>query len=991
MRAIKHDRGSLRIIACPGSGKTETVSRRAAELVRNGARPSGIVAFTFTVKAADELKSRILGQLEQDRRDVGGMFIGTIDSFCLHMLKKVRPEYRGFEVLNEAKRMAFVSKYYWDIGINRLGKGRRTTQKFCESVDLMIMERIDPDLLSDDKFAQCYAGYLQKLEEEKFFDFVSVIRALLDVLGKNTDALKQVCDEIDHVIFDEYQDVNLLQEELLAFISKGASSICVVGDDDQNIFQWRGSDNKHILEFAERYGNTTTEILDVNYRATDALVRTAAKFISNNDDRKEKAMKAHDDQHNKFESGDMFHRHFETDVEEFRFICDTMQDLLGTEFSDRIGSKRPLSYGDMAVIVRTNEDAARITGAMVERGIPCVADSGTDVFKRPIVSLALDCIMYAFDHPGYDTRDVPDPEHLAERYSEEVPGEGDRFKVGLEQAREIARSISSGSRDWLPDLGLQEFYQRILSAMGAERGVLDDEGMRNLAVLSMAIADYEYVHKFLRAGDVAGLKWFIKNFAARLYPDPQHAGRNERGAVRVMTIWKAKGLEFPAVFIPSFHDSHNSGSDTFVDPHLYPNERYAGGEEAERRAYYTAITRAQKYLFLTSARITTYSSTGKKAKRGKNPHRFLDAMRNSEFSDVRTNRPKIAGNAENGQVGPVSATYSDLSVYERCPQDYYLRHVLGFDEGIPAAFGYGTAIHNIINRIHSDYIRNKKVPDDYGIEEIFDEMFHLRFAPNKHAENLKQAGLKTVKEYVRRYGHDFGRILETEKRFEFRLDDAMISGSIDLLRREEDGVEIVDFKTGSGSNEKYDLNHAEQARFYAYAARESLGHSPRKAVVHHLDTQTIEKVDTGEEDLRAAEKGITDKTRSIAAGRFDAEPEESKCMGCDYRALCPHKGFEVGVDFKPVRSRRRTNTADPAPQLSLAMAQRAQKLATDGVMPSSNGSYSVRSMSDPEKRYVVTEGRCECMGFRYSRSGGSGTPTCTHVEAVRIFLENGRK
>ena len=278
-RVIDHDRGHLRIVACPGSGKTETVSRRVAELVKKGVKPSTIVAFTFTNKAADGLKSRIRMMLEEwgGRRDVGDMYVGTIDSFCLYMLKKIKPEYRSFEILDSARRAAFVDRWYNVLGLANLGAHKwRTIEKFYRSVDRAVTEGVDMSSVSNEAFVSCYETYTKKLREEKFFDFISIIATLLDVLERDPDALAQVGKEVKHVVFDEYQDVNKLQETLLGFLSSRADSVCVVGDDDQNIFQWRGSDISHIRDFPARYDkhSVTTENLGVNYRATDALVRS---------------------------------------------------------------------------------------------------------------------------------------------------------------------------------------------------------------------------------------------------------------------------------------------------------------------------------------------------------------------------------------------------------------------------------------------------------------------------------------------------------------------------------------------------------------------------------------------------------------------------------------------------------------------------------------------------------------------------------------------
>jgi len=1012
-------------VACPGSGKTEMVSRRVAELIRKGVPPSEIVAFTFTRKAAEGLKLRIRGILEKkckEKSDFGDMYIGTIDSFCLHILKQLKPEYRSFEVLDDARRIAFVDRWYYAIGLESLrqyGMGGKwqTMKTFCQSVDRVVTEKIDIRKLSNKDFAKCLDSYHEQLQKERFFDFNSIIQTILSILEADEEAMEQLKKTVKHIVFDEYQDVNKLQEDLLEQLSKAATSVCVVGDDDQNIFQWRGSDVNYIIEFPERYGKygVTTEKLDTNYRATEGLVYTADKLIRKNTNRvPDKVMKPYENQTRKTEKGDIVHHHFDTDEEEFAFILENMQRLLGTDFTDKYGDTYALSYRDMAIIVSSNEDAARIIGFLDGHDVKCIADSGTSVFDRPLVELATDCIFFVFNCEGYTTgNNVPDMEDLKRRYENLVThGDVKRFEKNLLEVQGRAdKIIAKGRGDWLPDLGLQEFYYRILNAMGAEDGTFDEVDMYNLAVLSSAISDYEYVYQTLRAREVAGFKWFISQFAESSYSDPRHEDPTLVDAVRVLTIWKAKGLEFPVVFVPTFVSKRKPPSwPNFVDDSLYNRARYDGDVEDDRRAYYTAITRSQKYLFLTGAKQRRIVVKGKVSKREINPHAFLAEMQNRYFSPLTyVNKPKSDKKHKISTEGTFPTSYSELSIYERCPYDYQLRHVLGFNAGVPAPFGYGTNIHNILNLIHSNYIQKQKIPDDKELGRIFDRMFYLRFAPGIQNENMKKAGYKVVKSYVDLHKEDFKRILETEKRFEFPLGQALISGDIDLLKKVNDKgevteVEIIDFKTEKEKIDgKYELDHSEQVRFYSYATRLSLGYKPQKALIHHLDTHQKDYVDISDEKLEETKARIEGKVDKILDGDFQAAPEESKCSGCDFRSICSFKNFDVGVNFSQAKSAKREGSvrtddeqADGTldvytgqsknPAVSTAILEKAKRLAQKNIIQVDEKTFKVKSSSDPNKFYNVTDHRCDCRGFRtYTYRNPGSVPTCSHIEAVKMF------
>lgn len=988
-RAVAHDAGCLRIVACPGSGKTETVSRRVAELVSKGADPSKIVAFTFTRKAADSLKARIRRMLGE-RTDIGGMYAGTIDAFCLYMLKKIKPEYRAFEVLDGAKRAAFLSRWYRKIELDRFDNGGgkwRVIEDFGRSVDIAVTEKIDMSRV-DPNFAWCYEAYAARLREERFFDFVGVISALVKALQDGPADLERIGGEVKHVVFDEYQDVNKIQEKLLELLSRNADSVCVVGDDDQNIFQWRGSDIGHIREFPSKYAEygVTTEELGTNYRATGALISLAGRFIARNKSRIKKDMAVHAGQPNKFEQGDIFHRHFDTDSEELGFVCDSVENLRGAGFAGRDGGMRPLAYRDMAILVRTNKDASKAAEFLSRRGIPCVTDSGADIFGRPVVSLALDCVMYCFG-------DEFEPAELAGRYAEAVPkGETRSFEAKLARIKAMADEISAKEKGWLPGLGLQEFYHRVLNVMGAEDGALSDSDMYGLAVLSKAVSDYEYVYRFMFSSQVRGLRGFIENVPD--YEDPERADPGRLDAVRVMTIWKAKGLEFPVVFVTAFDNRKRPPPErVFIDDSLYESGRYKGGEEDDRRAYYTAVTRSQKYLFLTSA--STVKSDSKKSR---GPHPFVDEMRGPEVSADGPGRRPGADAASSGAVrdGLLKSSYKEIASYDRCPYEYQIRHVMGFNPGVPIVFGYGTNIHNILSYLHDRFARGDGMPDEQAIRRAFDEMFYLRFAPTKRIEVLKESGISKVAKYVRLHGADFARIRDTEKRFELDIGGAMISGSIDLVRNARDGgVEIVDFKTGKDKS-GYESDYEAQIRLYAHAARAALDYEPEKATIYNLDAD-VKSVDIGGDVLDKTASWIREKISMIASERFEPAPSRKKCEECDFRALCPHKGFELGprfgtnYDVKPPAA-----TPDDDPPVtsgesikSKTMRTKAEKLAAS-VVGNSDGTFSVPSSSEPGKSYSISAGmECGCRGFKgYSERHPGTPPTCSHVEAVKAFLRH---
>ncbi|MEO9309605.1 MAG: ATP-dependent DNA helicase [Nitrososphaera sp.] len=912
-KAINHNSGHLRIIACPGSGKTEVVSRNVATMIQNGVDPKNIVAFTFTEKAADELKTRIRKILDEEcpkRADFGDMFIGTIHAFCFFILKEIEPLYRSYDVLDEAKRFAFLSKpqnFYHQVKLDRLKEHHnlsypKTIDRFLYSADIVMMENIDPSKITDKRFVSCYRAYRKLLDKEKYFDFSTIIHTLVRVLKTDKEKRKLLRERVKHIILDEYQDVNKLQELLLGLLSEGAESVVVVGDDDQSIYHWRGSDVSIIRDFAKRYGKkykVRDVCLDTNFRSTEAIVHTARSFIEHNVNRLPKSMTHNPKLERKHEDGDIVHKHFQTEDDEFDFIVDKIRELNNTEFIDKKNRHYSLSLDDFAVLVRTNEDAARIINHFEKNGINCIAYSGKSVFDRPEVQLAMDCISYVFDCRGYKTDYPPDIKTLRSTYAsvfnqETYPNANpDDFVAKINLIRQKAQKILGKSpKDYLGGLGLQEYYYLILNAMGAENFDFGEVMNYNLAQLSAAISDYETVWTRLRASEIGGFFWFVISYAQSHYAETQHSDTTIINAVKVLTIHKAKGLEFPVVFVPNFVLKQRRRQNfSFVDDRLYSVQKYEGDTEDERRIFYTAITRSEKYLFLTGCKRRH------DRKRDILPHPFIQEIDKKYFStSLSTKKAKSVLPPKEEIVGIYSTSFSELSSYTRCPHDFRMRHIYGFNAGVPVTFGYGTNIHNVLNLIHSRYIREKKLPSDKEIEQTFERMFKLRYATKKISENMKKAGIKLVKNYVKLHSSDFNRILETEKNFEFVIDQALINGQIDLIKRVDENrnlaaVELIDFKTEK-QNGAYAVDFEKQLRYYAIACLESLGLKPKKAFVHHLDEGTKSEVDISEKLLSETKHEIKEQVGKILKREFPAKSDKEICQDCDYKLICPYKKFK---------------------------------------------------------------------------------------------------
>ena len=808
--------------------------------------------------------------------------------------------------MDDSQRVAFVSKpmnYYNTlrlVGIEKRDKISKYTviDRFLMSSDIIRNDDIDPVKLSDERFKDSYNSYIKLLDDGKYLDFNEMIYRLVKILQTSKDAKILLHSKINHLVVDEYQDVNRIQEELIELISEGCDngSVCVVGDDDQCVYQWRGSDPNYIIDFEKRYSKRfrVQKIpLDTNFRSTEAIIHTGREFIKKNKMRLDKIMKTKPEQERKYEKGDIIHRHFDSQDEEFEFVCETIKKALGTHFIDKRGNPFSLSLFDIAVLVRVNEDAERLMPHLKKHNIDFVLGGGEHIFNSPEVLLAADSLAYIF---GFGSINInPDEDSLKKDYNlvfpeKEFPrSDSDNFLKKMKAIKKEADKIKEkGKNDYLPD-GLQYFYHCILNAIGSEDFEFPESYNYNLARFSQAVSDYESVWIRLRAEEVKYFFGFIKAYAKSHYTETSHDDPALINAVKILTIHKAKGLEFPVVFVPGLVTKRKPNpAVTFIDKKLYDVDRYLGNIEDERRVFYTAITRSQKYLFMT----------GYKTKEGRvkeyEAHQFIRELEKKymagsppEFKKEKNLLPR----ATNSVIYPTSI--SELNVYERCPWDFKLRHIFGYNAGVPVTFGYGTNIHNILNIIHKKY--RTKPPSEQEIDRIFDDIFKMRYATPEISKNMEKAGKGIVKNYVKKHGEFFKEILQTEKKFELVIGEALIDGQIDLIKKVDEkgnitGIEIVDFKTEK--NKTYELDHEVQLRLYALACLKSLGLKPKKATVHHLNNDIKEDVTVGENDLEKTKDIILKRVDKILQKNFPANACPKNCAGCDYEKMCNMKKYK---------------------------------------------------------------------------------------------------
>ena len=882
--AIDYDRGNLLIVACAGSGKTETISRRIATLVRRGVSKDSIVAFTFTEHAANELKARIRRHLEEmvpDEPSLGDMYVGTIHSFCLRLLKELSPQYRNWEVMDEVRQAALISTNFvrWDdsergIGLDRLRTETRTktywetVRRFTTTLNIMHQKGLKPSMLSNSYVQKAVERYeaLAYQRPNYFVDFNRIIDQLIERLVEDADALAHVREKFTHLIVDEYQDVDDRQEALIGLITNNGITIPVtaVGDDDQALYGFRGASVKNILTFQSRYPNVRRIDMGQNFRCTHAIVEIADHAIRLVSQRLEKEMSARrrdlaTDQivERLAEPGDIQLQTFASEELEASWVADRIEALRGTVFEEKDGGLRPLDYADMAILLRSVKSTGNAFARELRtRGIPVVVNGTRGLFNNDEIRVAQAafCLLARADFALPSDEGKTQVLGTAET-REFIRAAIERLKrlhmptasathflgwIGRKLEELDRRSLARELRGRLAKrIYPQDIFQEMLRELGSQDVDWTADVRFNFGAFSSLLTEFEAVHQWVTPANLKGLCLFLGNWAAS---NADEGGLDEvvrLNSVQIMTIHASKGLEWPIVFVPRVSSANfpssrrNQGPETFLPRAIFDPAEYAGGDDGERRLWYVAMTRCAKFLNISSLDRPRKKPT----EYFKEIHHEIVRRDNLDPTFRAHGRPQPPDNAI-----LLPTTFSDLTYWWRCPFEYQLRSLMGFSPGVGEQYGYGRQLHNILAEIH-EMARKSYSPTGIEIEELVDRRFLLRYTQGRPLEAMKLSAKRALVRYVRDNADSLARTYAVEKPFEFidRDSGAMITGVVDLLERVENEAEslrqpvgIVDFKahkvTSFESFSELKRQAERQLQLYASAVRYAFPYEPAVAV-----------------------------------------------------------------------------------------------------------------------------------------------------------------
>lgn len=599
--AVKHTEGPLLITAGAGSGKTKVLTCRIAHLLELGVAPYRILAITFTNKAAKEMKERVTNLVGAQADSI---WLSTFHSFCAKLLRFEVDGFHGytrnFTIYDSSDQLVLVKDCLKKLNLDDKQFTPRSVLGTISSAKNVLMDAKAFAAKASDfyeqKVADVYAMYQEKLRENNAVDFDDLLFLAVRLLQENEEVREKYQSRFQYILVDEYQDTNHAQYALTKILAARWRNICVVGDADQSIYAWRGADIRNIIDFTRDYPDAASIKLEQNYRSTKTILHAANAVIDNNESRPKKTLWTENPTGNK-----IIHYQAQTEHDEADYIAGVIYNR--HEISHE-------SYGDMAILFRTNAQSRVLEEKLMRYAIPYTMVGGTKFYDRKEIKdvLAYLRLLYNPEDSLSLTRIINVPkrnigattmEHVA-AYAEaqgislfEALSSTDEIPV-TKRAKASLENFAAMIFDLLNDIegkDVLSLIETVIKQTGygdmldkeAEHDPQGESRKENVGEFLSVAKDY------MDSNPEGNLQDFLENVALVSDVDDFESSDSK---VTLMTLHAAKGLEFPVVFLTGLDEGLFPHSRTLMDP---------AQVEEERRLAYVGITRAERQLYVTNA------------------------------------------------------------------------------------------------------------------------------------------------------------------------------------------------------------------------------------------------------------------------------------------------------------------------------------------------------------------------------------------------------
>lgn len=837
--AIVTTEGPLLIIAGPGTGKTFTLVKRIAYLiVEKKVYPKNIMAVTFTEKAAKELISRITDELIKynTQIDVNEMYVGTFHQICLKIIKEFREEAgigKNYNMLDDFETKYFIYrnlKEFDEDDVENLFDDEKDTHKNWSKADKVlyvcskIIEEIEePDeLLMDsdediESVGQIVKTYRELLSKENTLDFSSILFYCYNLLKSNEDIRKIIEDRIKYIIVDEYQDTNKIQEKILFKILNKDHNICVVGDDDQGLYRFRGATITNLLQFPTNFkeGECKEIFLVNNYRSNQKIVDFYNNFMDNpvdfewgqsrfnkkivaaksGNDTRVTVLKCSDSDEDKWHAK----------------VFDFIKTLQGKEIISDLNQIAFLAYSI------SSPKIGDLINYLEDKGVPCYAPRSKQFFERSETKLLIGSLILCFSYIANNlgTGVLFLNKEFQDYYISCGQAVKDLFKSNPTKYAPLINYIVEKNRffstfneksnlsfgDIVYELFQFSPFTDFLDTKNL-KNVHDERPIRNLSLFTQIISRYERIYK-LNFLDKKSLErrlstlfctylWFIFDEGLGEFEDEKDVSPS--GCITFLTIHQSKGLEFPIVFIDSLGTPARKNYNELIEK---IKSKYTTSVKIEKdeyirfydywRLFYTGFSRAESLLVLTCVETS------------RTPIKYITPFY-CNLPDCNT--VDLSGlQVEKIKMSKVKDTYSFTScieIYNRCAKQYEFFHEYEFAEVKKGSKLYGSIVHETIEDIHKAFMNGKGDIVNEAQIGAWMEINYNTLSKNLFSyltESQRNAALKEVLNYYKYRKGDFSNIKDAEVDVSLIRDKYIMKGTVDLIAGDGDTVEIIDFKS----------------------------------------------------------------------------------------------------------------------------------------------------------------------------------------------------
>lgn len=940
--AINHVNGPELIIAGPGTGKTFTLVKRIENLILNHhIDPNKILIATFTEKAAKELVTRLTNLFTDSSNmpNLNEMYIGTFHSICLRILKeniefsRLKKNYRvldGFDqkftVFRNISKFRNITNYQLVVGENT-SSAIYQAEIITKYVNTLSEELVDIEQLKTNPSPKMKAlgeiieTYRTITTQQNVLDFSSIQVETFNLLNNHSEVLKKIQEQIEYLMIDEYQDTNFIQEKLVFLLAGEKKNICVVGDDDQSLYRFRGATVRNILEFPSKFPEgCATYRLNKNFRSTSQIVDFYNHWMTSTEGTKftfdwsnyrfPKKITAEPHQNdsaisvvklsNKSEIDDWFNKILKTinklkdsgkltDYNQIAFLFKSVKHQNVIALANYLEKNGIQVYSPRSALFFEREEVKLVIGCLLSMFPDYVLSMEKGEYKylqNEHISYYLDCIKTAANALTLDSSN--------KEMAKWVIAKG-RIHVSME------KNADYGFTGLIYQLFQFDLFKRILNT-DSQHGAYKLRAVRNLALMTQIIGKYEYLNSIsiLTSSHIKKNVEDLFNLYLRLLYDggiSEYEDDSEyapSGCVSFLTIHQSKGMEFPVVFVDSLQSSPRKQytdfdvelEDKFFEKNAFEPYEYVKFFDFWR-LYYTAFSRAQDLLVLT---CNVDERT---------PSKYFEdvffPLPDIDSSDYDYSKLKLHS-VKPVNIKPSFAFTSHITVYETCALQYKFFKELEFQPVRAGAMVFGRLVHETIEDIHKAALRGESnIITEDNITGWFNTNYEaITLAEHSYlSESQRNVALRQVINYANKQ-KDWSIIKEAEVDVSLVRPDYIIEGKVDLITGKDNTVEIVDFK----SEQKPDINtdnerlehYRRQLNIYAYLVEQRTGNKVSKMHLYYTGEENSNPRITFPYTTTAVDGTIAafdDTVKHIMKKDFNHCSSDSKtCKNCDFRFYC---------------------------------------------------------------------------------------------------------